>query len=88
MSDEFIKKEMELFYEQAKDCDLFILTAAIPGRRAPILIKEYHVQAMKRGSVLVDLAAPTGGNCEVTRPGENYITSNGMLIRTSLLNDI
>ncbi|KAH0478386.1 MAG: uncharacterized protein KVP18_004358 [Porospora cf. gigantea A] len=78
MSEEFIAKEMELFSQQAAECDIFILTAAIPGRKAPILLKEEHVKLMRRGSVLVDLAAPTGGNCEITRPGENYTTDKGV----------
>jgi NAD(P) transhydrogenase subunit alpha len=50
--------------------DLVITTAAIPGRRAPILITEAAVRGMKTGSVIVDLAAETGGNCEGTKPGE------------------
>ncbi|CEM09943.1 unnamed protein product [Vitrella brassicaformis CCMP3155] len=73
MSPEFIEKEMELFLEQAKECDIIITTAAIPGRKAPILIDQYHVDAMKSGSVIIDLAALTGGNCKVTRPGETYV---------------
>jgi NAD(P) transhydrogenase subunit alpha len=50
--------------------DLVITTAAIPGRKAPILITEAAVRGMKTGSVIVDLAAETGGNCELTKPGE------------------
>jgi len=73
MSEEFINKEMELFLEQARECDVIITTAAIPGRKAPILLKQYHVDAMKSGSIIVDLAALTGGNCEVTKPGETYL---------------
>lgn len=80
MSQQFIDKEMALFHEQAKEVNLFILTAAIPGRPAPKLIMKDHVAAMQRGSVIVDLAAPTGGNCEITRPGENYVTQNGVKI--------
>ena len=56
MSDEFYKKEMEMFKEQAKEVDVIITTAAIPGRRAPILIKEEAVNELKVGSVIVDLA--------------------------------
>eukprot|EP00915_Cephaloidophora_sp_WS-2016_P005444 GHVH01007232.1.p1 GENE.GHVH01007232.1~~GHVH01007232.1.p1 ORF type:complete len:1145 (+),score=175.51 GHVH01007232.1:231-3665(+) len=80
MSPEFIEKEMALLHEQAKECDLYILTASIPGRKAPILLKSYHVASMKPGSVVVDLAAPSGGNCESTRPGENYTTDNGVIM--------
>ena len=79
MSDEFIQKEMEMFKEQARDVDVIITTAAIPGRRAPVLIKEEAVNAMKAGSVIVDLAGSTGGNCALTKPGETY-TFNGITI--------
>lgn len=80
MSDAFIKAEMELFLEQAKEVDIIITTALIPGRPAPKLILDYHVQALKPGSVIVDLAAPNGGNCVLTKPGEIYTTENGVTI--------
>ena len=70
MSEEFIKAEMALFAEQAKDVDIIITTALIPGKRAPVLITKDMVESMKQGSVVVDLAAEQGGNCEVTKPGE------------------
>ncbi|KAJ3555997.1 hypothetical protein NM688_g2272 [Phlebia brevispora] len=70
MSKEFIEAEMALFMEQAKDVDIIVTTALIPGRPAPKLITEEMVSAMKQGSVIVDLAAETGGNCAVTKPGE------------------
>lgn len=73
MSPEFIKAEMELFAKQAKDVDIIITTALIPGRPAPKLITKEMVDSMKQGSVIVDLAAETGGNCEYTKPGESYI---------------
>lgn len=66
MSQAFIDAEMALFMEQAKDVDIIITTALIPGRPAPKLITEEMVKAMKPGSVIVDLAAQTGGNCECT----------------------
>ncbi len=69
MSEEFIKAEMELFAEQAKDVDIIITTALIPGRPAPKLITADMVKSMKPGSVIVDLAAEQGGNCELTDPG-------------------
>lgn len=72
MSKEFIEAEMKLFMEQAKDVDIIITTALIPGKPAPKLITEEMVSAMKQGSVIVDLAAETGGNCAVTKPGEAY----------------
>lgn len=55
------------------DMDLVITTAAIPGKRAPLLVTEAMVSGMKQGSVIVDLAAETGGNCELTRPGETLL---------------
>ncbi|WP_432464234.1 Re/Si-specific NAD(P)(+) transhydrogenase subunit alpha [Agarivorans sp. QJM3NY_33] len=70
MSAAFIEAEMALFREQAKDVDIIITTALIPGRPAPKLILADMVELMKPGSVIVDLAAATGGNCELTEPGE------------------
>jgi NAD(P) transhydrogenase subunit alpha len=78
MSKEFIEAEMKLFLEQAKEVDIVITTAQIPGRPAPKLWMDYHVAAMKPGSVIVDLAASTGGNCALTRNGEVYTTDNGV----------
>jgi H+-translocating NAD(P) transhydrogenase subunit alpha len=72
MSQEFIDAEMALFREQAKEIDIIITTALIPGRPAPKLILTDMVESMKEGSVIVDLAAEQGGNCEVTRPNEVY----------------
>ncbi len=72
MSKEFIDAEMALFREQAKEIDIIITTALIPGRPAPKLILTDMVEMMKEGSVIVDLAAEQGGNCEVTRPNEVY----------------
>ncbi|MFM7662600.1 MAG: Re/Si-specific NAD(P)(+) transhydrogenase subunit alpha [Bacteroidota bacterium] len=80
MSKEFIEAEMKLFLEQAQDVDIIVTTAQIPGREAPKLILDYHVEAMKSGSVIVDLAASTGGNCQLTKNGEVYTTSNGVTI--------
>ena len=69
MSPAFIKAEMEMFAAQAKDVDIIITTALIPNRPAPILITEEMVKSMKKGSVIVDLAAENGGNCALTEPG-------------------
>lgn len=80
MSKEFIEAEMKLFLEQAKEVDIVITTAQIPGRPAPKLWLDYHVEAMKPGSVIVDLAASTGGNCALTKNGEIYTTPNGVTI--------
>jgi NAD(P) transhydrogenase subunit alpha len=79
MSDEFIKAEMALFAEQAKDVDIIITTALIPGKPAPKLITAEMVESMTDGSVVVDLAAEQGGNCELTEPGE-VVVRNGVSI--------
>ncbi|MCP4804859.1 MAG: Re/Si-specific NAD(P)(+) transhydrogenase subunit alpha [Proteobacteria bacterium] len=79
MSDEFIAAEMALFLEQAKQVQVVLTTALIPGRRAPILWTREHVEAMAPGSVIVDLAAANGGNCELTEPGQ-VVTHNGVTI--------
>jgi len=70
MSEEFIAAEMELFAQQALEVDIIITTALIPGRPAPRLITAEMVSSMKDGSVIVDLAAEQGGNCEITQPDE------------------
>jgi NAD(P) transhydrogenase subunit alpha len=80
MSKEFIAAEMALFKAQAAEVDIIITTAQIPGRPAPKLILADHVAVMKSGSVIVDLAASSGGNCELTRNGEVYTTDNGVTI--------
>lgn len=80
MSPEFIKAEMELFAAQAKEVDIIITTAAIPGKKAPVLVTKEMVESMKSGSVIVDLAAATGGNCEVTQAGKVFTTENGVKV--------
>jgi len=70
MSKAFIDAEMALFAEQAKDVDIIITTAMIPGKPAPKLITEAMVNSMKTGSIIVDLAAAGGGNCELTAAGK------------------
>ncbi|KAI4642532.1 uncharacterized protein J4E78_010215 [Alternaria triticimaculans] len=70
MSKEFIEAEMKLFYDQCREVDIVITTALIPGKPAPKLITKAMLGAMKPGSVIVDLAAEAGGNCEATEPGK------------------
>ncbi|SPO06874.1 related to mitochondrial nicotinamide nucleotide transhydrogenase [Cephalotrichum gorgonifer] len=70
MTKEFIEAEMRLFTEQAREVDIIITTALIPGKPAPKLITQDIVEVMKPGSVIVDLAAEAGGNCAVTQPGK------------------
>jgi len=79
MSPEFIAAEMALFAKQAKDVDIIITTALVPGKGAPVLISEEMVSSMRQGSVIVDLAAEAGGNCAVTRPGE-VVTQHGVTV--------
>ena len=79
MSEAFIKAEMDMVYEQAKEVDIVITTALIPGRPAPKLWEKRAVEVMKPGSVVVDLAASAGGNCELTKTNE-LVTHNGVHI--------
>jgi NAD(P) transhydrogenase alpha subunit len=80
MSEAFIKAEMALFAAQAKDVDIIVTTALIPGKPAPKLITREMVDSMKSGSVVVDLASQNGGNCEYTVPGQVVTTANGVKI--------
>ncbi|WP_213989525.1 Re/Si-specific NAD(P)(+) transhydrogenase subunit alpha [Sodalis sp. dw_96] len=80
MSEAFIKAEMALFAAQAQDVDIIVTTALIPGRPAPKLITKEMVASMKPGSVIVDLAAQTGGNCELTVADAVTMTENGVRI--------
>ena len=79
-SADYAARAAELYAQQAKDVDIIITTAAIPGRPSPRLITADMVATMKPGSVIVDLAAQGGGNCELTRPGESHVTDNGVTI--------
>ena len=79
-SPEFRAKQLELFREQAADVDIVITTALIPGRDAPKLWLSDMVAAMKPGSVVVDLAAERGGNCDLTVPGQRVVSDNGVVI--------
>jgi NAD(P) transhydrogenase subunit alpha len=79
-SPEFREKQLELFRAQAPDVDIVITTALIPGRPAPKLWLKDMVEAMKPGSVVVDLAAEQGGNCDLTKPGKLFETKNGVKI--------
>jgi NAD(P) transhydrogenase subunit alpha len=79
MSPAFIAAEMALFLRQAKEVDIIITTALIPGKPAPVLLSEELVNAMRPGSVIVDLAAENGGNCALTRPGE-VVVHHGVTI--------
>ncbi|MCP3685952.1 MAG: Re/Si-specific NAD(P)(+) transhydrogenase subunit alpha [bacterium] len=73
MSPEFIEAEMKLFTQQCKEVDIIVTTALIPGKPAPKLLSTKMIELMKPGSVLVDLAAENGGNCELTKKDEIVI---------------
>jgi len=79
MSKEFIDAEMEMFREQAKEVDIIITTALIPGKPAPELITTDMVESMKSGSVIVDLAAEQGGNCKLSK-ADKIVTHKGVKI--------
>ena len=79
MSEGFQKAQREVFARQAKEVDIIITTALIPGKPAPKLITAEMVRSMKPGSVIVDLASEQGGNCELTEPGK-VVTKHGVTI--------
>jgi NAD(P) transhydrogenase subunit alpha len=79
VSAEFVRRELELFARQAMEVDIIITTALIPGKPAPKLITAAMVETMKEGSVIVDLAAEQGGNCELTEPGK-VVKKHGVTI--------
>ena len=79
LSEETHRRELAFIAEHVKDADVVITTSAIPGKRAPVLITAAAVDGMKPGAVIVDLAAETGGNCEVTKPGTE-VRHRGVLV--------
>jgi len=72
-SEEFLRRQRELMTEVVAQQDIIITTAAVPGAKSPILVTEDMVKAMKPGSVIVDLAAERGGNCDLTKQGETVV---------------
>lgn len=80
MSDEFRRKQAELIAATVAKNDLVITTALVQGRKAPVIVTAAAVEAMKAGSVVVDIASDAGGNCALTKPGEAYTTPNGVRI--------
>jgi NAD(P) transhydrogenase subunit alpha len=73
LSEETHRRELAFIAQSVKDADIVITTAAIPGKRAPVLITADAVRGMKPGSLIVDLAVETGGNCELTEPGVDAV---------------
>ncbi|HKK14291.1 MAG TPA: Re/Si-specific NAD(P)(+) transhydrogenase subunit alpha [Gammaproteobacteria bacterium] len=80
LSDEEKRQQQEVLAEHVAQADAVITTAAIPGRESPRIIPASMVQAMKPGAVIIDLAAEGGGNCELTRPGEQIEHDNAVII--------
>ena len=78
-TEEFKQRQAKAIHDQAVKSDVIICTAQIPGRKAPLLIRKETVEAMNPGSVIIDLAASTGGNCEVTKNDET-IVHNGVKV--------
>ncbi len=73
LSPEFYKKEKELIHQHVKGADIVITTALIPGKKAPVLITTDMVKEMKKGSVIVDMAVEQGGNCELSKVGQDVV---------------
>ena len=79
-SEEYKQKQQARIAEAVQKADIIITTAQIPGKKAPILITEPMLLSMKNGSIVIDLAAATGGNTPLTKNNENFVTSNGVTI--------
>ena len=82
-TEEFKARQAQAIHDQAVKSDVVICTAQIPGRRAPLLLKKETVEAMKPGSVIIDLAASTGGNCELTKDNETTVHQGVKIIGNS-----
>ncbi len=89
MSEDFKKQQAELIASTLSNQDIAICTALIPGKKAPTLITEANVKSMKPGSVIMDLAAQSGGNCELSKPGETVVVNGVSIIgATDFASDI
>jgi len=84
-SEEFKQKQAQAIHDHAIKSDVVICTAQIPGKKAPLLLKKATVEAMKPGSVVIDIAASTGGNCEVTKNNETIVHNGVTVIGNSFL---
>ena len=82
-TDEFKQKQAQMIQEHAIKSDVVICTAQIPGRKAPVLIHKETVSKMKKGSVIIDLAASTGGNCELTRDNQTVVEHDVKIVGNS-----
>jgi NAD(P) transhydrogenase subunit alpha len=83
LSDEALKRGRELIAKHARSADVVITSAQVPGKRAPVLVTDEAVAGMKRGSVIIDLAGSTGGNCTSSKPGET-VERNGVVIMSPM----
>lgn len=82
-SEDFKKRQKQLIHDHAKKSDIIICTAQIPGKTAPVLVPKSTVDEMKPGSVIIDLAASTGGNCELTKNNEVVVHNNVSIVGNS-----
>jgi NAD(P) transhydrogenase subunit alpha len=73
LGEDFYRRQREMMLGAVAESDVVITTAAVPGRKAPVLVTEEMIRGMRAGSVIVDLAAERGGNCELTSPGETVV---------------
>jgi NAD(P) transhydrogenase subunit alpha len=80
MDEEFYRRQRELLTQVVAESDIVITTAAVPGKVAPMLVTAEMVRRMPKGSILMDLAAEQGGNCELTKPGETVVVGGGVRI--------
>ncbi|MGA9415856.1 MAG: NAD(P)(+) transhydrogenase (Re/Si-specific) subunit alpha, partial [Terriglobales bacterium] len=80
--EEFYRRQRELLGATVRESDVVIATAVIPGKKAPVLVTEDMVKGMALGSVIVDLAAERGGNCEITEPGKTVVKHGVTIIGT------
>ena len=79
-SEDFYRRQQELLAERIRNSDVVITTAAVPGKKSPVLISQEVVDSMRPGSVIVDIAADKGGNCAVTKPGEKIVHKGVIVI--------
>ncbi len=84
LAEDIHQQELNLLAKPVSEADVVITTALIPGKPAPLLITKEMVASMRSGSVIIDLAAETGGNCELSQPGEHVVTDNGVSIDAPL----
>lgn len=84
-SEEFKQRQAQAIHDHAVKADVVICTAQIPGKKAPVLLRKETVEAMKAGSVIIDIAASTGGNCELTKNNETVVINGVSIIGNSFL---